>query len=126
MSFAVHPRDQGRHIGNVRNNNKRTECCQMKYEQTGIPDIIYVMSKYPFSQLIREIFTQARGLFTQLYKHIASKLNEGIDKNFLTHPGGATMSDFFVAPPWRRVYACVVASRNPGHSRGLQLGKEGI
>lgn len=102
------------------------------------------MSKHPFSQLIREIFTQARGLFTKPYKHMASKLNEGIDKNFLTLKGGlpagrqgATMTDFFVAPSRRRVYAFVVASpgakyiwhrasRNPGHSRSLQLGKGGV
>ena len=60
-----------------------------------------VMSEYPFSQLIIEIFTQARGLFMQLYKHMANKLNEGVDENFLTRTGGATIAIFPCLPAGR-------------------------
>lgn len=42
------------------------------------------MSKYPFSQLIREILSQVRGLLLKPYKHTARKLNAEIEQNFLT------------------------------------------
>ncbi len=84
------------------------------------------MSKFPFSQLIREIFIQAQGLFTPRHEHAASKFNAELDQNFLTLPGGPTIADFFVASPWSVIHTFVVASRNLGYSRGLQLRKEGI
>ncbi|TSC81835.1 MAG: hypothetical protein G01um101419_743, partial [Parcubacteria group bacterium Gr01-1014_19] len=37
-----------------------------------------------------------------------------------------TIADFFVASPWSVIHTFVVASRNLGYSRGLQLRKEGI
>ena len=83
------------------------------------------MSGYPFSQLIREIFIQVQGWLAKPYIHMASRLNAEIDKNFLTRMGGATIDNFFVAPLQRRVYAFILASRNLGYSRSLQLGKEG-
>ncbi len=84
------------------------------------------MSKHPFPQLIREILIQAQGLFAPQYRHTASKFNAEIDQNFLTRPGGETIADFFVAPPRSVLHSFVVASRNLGHRRGLQFGKEGV
>jgi len=80
---------------------------------------------YPFSQLIREIFENIRGVRARAYKHTPNEQNEVDFKNFLTF-GGATLVNFFVAPPRsKESYGFVVAPRNITQSRNLQLRKEG-
>ncbi len=83
------------------------------------------MSKYPFSQLIREILLQVQGLLPKPYKYTARKLNAVIEQNFLTE-GGATLADFVVTPSRSRVYSFEGKSRNQLQGRRLQLRKEGI
>lgn len=76
--------------------------------------------------MIREIFTQSPRREGVVVDSTTNPSNTGVDKNFLTLPGGTTIADFFVAPSQDRVYSFVVASRNLGYSRSLQLVKEGI
>ena len=84
------------------------------------------MNKYPFSQLIREIFVNIPGVRARAYKHTPSEHNAGDFKNFLTF-GGATLANFFVNPPQgSNKYAFVVAPRNQAQNHFLQLRKEGI
>jgi len=83
------------------------------------------MSKYPFSQLIRETTSQAQGLLTNRIGYTVRKYNAEIVRSFLTE-GGTTLADFFVSSPRSAVHSFVNKPRNQAQSRCLQLRKEGV
>ena len=82
------------------------------------------MSKYPFSQLIRNSCTSALGASVKLYRYTANVSNDAMATAVRTF-GAPILAVAGVAPQGGMVYTPFVASWHQPNGRQLQLRKGG-